>query len=156
MLVVFLDQQIHRRLWNGHQADGVFRLGPGELQRAVRVADILLADRDRFALDVHVIPPQGHQFTLSQAADQFQIEHGKEISGLGSLQIGVHGFRWEDLHFQLPWLGGDTVFGGIPGYQPLLDRPFQGSMEHQMDAVNRCGTQPLDLCLSNVYSALLQ
>ena len=156
MLVVLLDQQLHRCLWDGYQADGVFRFGPGELQGAVRVADILLADGDRFALDVHVIPPQGHQLTLPQAADQFQIEHGKEISGLGSLQIGVHIFSGQNLHLDLSGLGGNAVLGRVSGDEPLLNRPFQGCMEHQVDAVNRCGAQSLYLRLSNMYSALLQ
>ena len=62
MLVVFLDQQVHRCLRDGHRAYGVFRLGPGELQGAVRVADILFADRDGFVLDVQVIPPYCRAF----------------------------------------------------------------------------------------------
>ena len=75
VLVVLLDQQVYRRLWDGHQADGVFRLGPGELQRAIRVADILLSNGDRPLLNIQIVPPQGHQFPLPQTADQFQIEH---------------------------------------------------------------------------------
>ena len=151
MLVMLLDQRFHRCLWNRYQADGVFRLGAGELQGAIRVSDILLADRDGLTLDVHVIPPQGRQFTFSQAADQFQIEHEKASSGLGSLQIGVHIFSGQNLHLYFWGLRGNTVLGGISGDEPLLDRQFQGCMEHQTDAMNRCGAKSLYLCLSKSF-----
>ena len=43
VFVVLLDEQPHRCLGNRHQAYGVFRLGPGQFQGAVRVADVLPA-----------------------------------------------------------------------------------------------------------------
>ena len=52
VLGVFLNQQLHCRLWNRHQPHGVLRLGPGQFQRAVRVADILFADGDRSLLNI--------------------------------------------------------------------------------------------------------
>ena len=139
MLVMFLDQQVYRGLRDGHQAYGVFRFGPGEFQGAVRVTDVLFADRDGSVLDVHIIPPQGDQLPLPKAADQFQIEHGEQISGLGCLQIGMHVFRGKNLHLDLSGLGGDTVLGGIPGDEPFLHRPFQGRMEHEVDAADGGG-----------------
>ena len=75
VLVVLLDQQIHRCVRDRHQPHGVLRLGAGQLQGAVWVADILFADRDSFTLNIQIVPPQGHQFPLPQTADQFQIEH---------------------------------------------------------------------------------
>lgn len=56
VLAVFLDQQIHRCLRDGYQLHRVFRLGTDELQGAVRVTDILLADGNGFILDVQIVP----------------------------------------------------------------------------------------------------
>lgn len=56
MLVMLLDQQIHRCLRDGYQPHRVFCLGAGELQGAVRVTDTLLADGDGFVPDVQVVP----------------------------------------------------------------------------------------------------
>ena len=75
VFAVLLDQQIHRCLWDGYQPHGVLCLGPGHFQRTVRVADILLSNGDRPLLNIQIVPPQGHQFSLPQTADQFQIEH---------------------------------------------------------------------------------
>ena len=52
VLGVFLDQQFHRCLRDGHQPHGVLCLGPGQLQGAVRVTDILFADGDRSLLNI--------------------------------------------------------------------------------------------------------
>ena len=41
---VFLDQQIHRILWNGHQTHRGFRLWSGEHHLSAGVADILFTD----------------------------------------------------------------------------------------------------------------
>ena len=100
VLGVLLDQQVYRRLRNGHQPYGVLRLGSGQFQGAVRVADVLLAHGNRPLLDVQVIPPQGYQFPLPQAADQLQVEHGEQASGLCRVQIGFHIFWRKDLHLQ--------------------------------------------------------
>lgn len=56
VLVMFLDQQIHRCLRDGYQPHRVFCLGTGELQGAVRVTDILLADGNGFILNIQVVP----------------------------------------------------------------------------------------------------
>lgn len=55
VLVMFLDQQIHRCLRDGYQPHRVFCFGTGELQGAVRVTDILLADGNGFILDIQVV-----------------------------------------------------------------------------------------------------
>lgn len=47
----------------------------GEGQLSAGIADVLLIDEDGFLLDVQVRPEEGYQFTLSEAADQRQIEH---------------------------------------------------------------------------------
>ena len=82
LLVVLLDEQLHRRLGDRHQPRGVLCLGLGQLQGAVRIVDILFVRGDRPILDVQVIPPQGHQFPLPQTADQFQIKHGEQAPPL--------------------------------------------------------------------------
>ena len=72
------------------------------------------------------------------------------------LQIGFHVFRGQDLHLQLPGFWDDAVLTGVPGDQPLLHRPLQSTVEHQMDAVDGGGAQSLILVFSDVYSAALQ
>jgi len=64
VLVVLLDEQLYRRLGDGYQPHGVFRLGPGQLQGAIRVANVLPAHRDGSALGVYIHLPQGYQFPL--------------------------------------------------------------------------------------------
>lgn len=56
VLVMLLDQPIHRCLRDGYQPHRVFCLGTGELQGAVRVTDILLADGNGFILNIQVVP----------------------------------------------------------------------------------------------------
>ena len=156
MLLMLLEQQFHRRLGDGHQPHRVFRLGPGQLKGAIRVADVLPAHRDGSALGVYIHPPQGYQFPLPQAAGQFQIEHGHEPSRLGGLQVGVDVLRRQDLHVQFSGLGHNTVLAGVSLDQPLLHSPVQGTVEHQVDTADGGGAQPLVLVLSDVYSAALQ
>ena len=93
VLGVLLDQQVYRRLRDGHQPHRVLCLGPGQLQGAVWVADVLFADRDGSVLDVHIIPPQGYQLPFSQAADQLQVEYGEQAPPLRRLQVGLHVLR---------------------------------------------------------------
>ena len=56
VFVMLLDQQIYCRLRNRYQPHGIFCLGTGELQGAVRVPDILLAYGDGFVSDVQIVP----------------------------------------------------------------------------------------------------
>lgn len=71
VLLVLLDQQIHRLLGDRHPAHRGLGLGPGEGQLAAGVLDVLLADRNGTVCDVQVIPEEGHQLALPQAAHQF-------------------------------------------------------------------------------------
>ena len=64
VLLVLLNQQLHCRLGDGHQPDRVLRLGPGQFQGILWVANVLPAHRDGSALGVYIHPPQGYQFPL--------------------------------------------------------------------------------------------
>ena len=122
-----------------HQPYRVFRLGPGQFQRTVRIADVLFAHGDCPLLNIKVIPSQSYQFSLPQTADQLQVEHGEQSSGLRRVQIGLHMLWGTDFHLQLPGLGYDAVLAGIAGDEPLLYRTIQCAVEHQVDAVNGGG-----------------
>ena len=61
VLLMRLKQQLHCRLWDENQPGRALGLGPGQLQGAVLVADVLPAHRNRPVLYVHIIPPQGYQ-----------------------------------------------------------------------------------------------
>lgn len=71
VLLMLLDQQFHRFLGDGHPPHRGFGLGPGEGQLPAGVLDVLLADRNGTVCDVQVIPEEGHQLALPQAAHQF-------------------------------------------------------------------------------------
>ena len=45
--------------------------------------------RTLLMLCIQVAPKERHQFTFSQSADQFQVEHGQDISGVCGVQIGL-------------------------------------------------------------------
>ena len=45
--------------------------------------------------------------------------------------------RWKNLHFDFLYFRRDAVLGRVPQDQALLDRPFQGAMQHEMQAPNR-------------------
>ena len=107
-------------------------------------------------MNVQIIPPQGYQFPLPQAADQLQVEHGEQASGLCRVQIGFHIFWRKDLHLQLLGLGYNAVLAGIARDELLLHRTVQSTVEHQVDAVDGGGTQSSVLILSDMYSAALQ
>ena len=70
VLAVFLDQKVYRLLRDRDPADGGFSFGAGEGQLSVGIADVLLADEDRFVFDVQVIPEKGDQLTFPKASDQ--------------------------------------------------------------------------------------
>ena len=107
-------------------------------------------------MNVQIIPPQGYQFPLPQAADQLQVEHGEQASGLCRVQVGFYMLRGQDFHFQLSGLGYNAVLAGIARDEPLLHRTVQSTVEHQVDAVDGGGTQSSVLILSDMYSAALQ
>ena len=66
----------------------------------------------------------------------------------------MHIFRGKNLHLDLARLWSDAIFSGIPGDEPFLDRPFQGGVEHQVDAADRGGAEPFSLFLSNMDSTV--
>ena len=80
MLLVFCDQQIDGILWNRDFADGVFRFRARDVRLACVVASGLLADGNRFVLNVQIRPLERHQFAFAQAADEFQIEHRQDTA----------------------------------------------------------------------------
>ena len=65
MLLVFCDQQIDGILWNRDFADGVFRFRARDVRFACAVAPRLLADGNRFVLNVQVRPLQRYQLALA-------------------------------------------------------------------------------------------
>ena len=72
---------------------------------------------------------------------------------MGGLQVGVDVLRRQDLYVQFPGLGHNTVLAGVSLDQPLLHSPVQGTVEHQVDAVDGGGAESFALVLSNVDSA---
>ena len=80
MLLVFCDQQIDGILWDGDFSDRVFRFRARDVRLACVVASGLLADGNRFVLNVQIRPLERHQFAFAQAADEFQIEHRQDTA----------------------------------------------------------------------------
>ena len=140
---VFLKEQIHRFLGNGYTPHGSLCLRPGEDHLAIWVADVLLADRDGAVSYIQVVPAESDQLALAETAHQFQIEHRQGVVLFRSGEVCADILRLEDIHFHLSDLGGDAVIGRIAEDQPLLDRPLQGYVEHEVDAACSGGTEPL-------------
>ena len=93
------DQQVYRLLGNRHPAHRGLGLGPGEGELPAGVLDVLFADGDRPGLDVQVIPKEGYQLALPQAAHQLQIEHGENPIGVGGFEVGFQVLGPEGFHF---------------------------------------------------------
>lgn len=156
VLLMLLDQQIHRLLGDGHPAYRGFSLGPGEGQLAAGILDVLFAHRDCPVLDVQVIPEEGNQLAFPQAAHQLQVEHGQNSSCVGGIQVGFEVFRPEGLHFHLLHLGGNAVIGGVARDEPFLHRPLKRAVEHQVDAAYRGAAQTgISMAAFRVYPAML-
>ena len=148
MLVMFLDQEVYRFLRDGYSADGGFSLGSGKRQFSVGVPDVLLADKDRAVLYIQVRPEKSNQFAFAESADQRQIKHREESSGICCIQVGFHIIRVECLSLELLDLGGDAVIGRVTRNQPLFDCPLKGTVEHEVDAANGGAAQAGTLILS--------
>lgn len=99
MPAVLLDQEVYRFLWDGDPADRGLGLGAGEGQFAIWIADVLLADEDRAVLYIQVIPEESDQLAFAETADQCQIEHGEEASGVGGVEVGFHVLGAESFSF---------------------------------------------------------
>jgi hypothetical protein len=90
-------------------------------------------------LGVEVTPEKRCDLALPQARDQLQIEHGEQSSPVSGFQIILDVLRRKNLHFDFLHLRCDAVLGRVPQDQALLDCPFQGAMQHEMQTPN-CGT----------------
>ena len=115
MLFMLLDQQVYCFLRDGYPANRGLGLGPGEGECPAGLFDVLFADGDCPVLNVQVISEEGNELTLAQTTDQFQIEHGQYVSGIGGIQIGFQLFRQECLHLNFSHLWRNAVIGGIAG-----------------------------------------
>ena len=139
MLAVFLDQQVDCVLRDGYLPRRGFRLWSGEHHLPTGVVSVLFTDGDGFVVNVQVRPEEGHQFTLPQSADQLQIEHGQDISGVDGVQVGLEVLRQECLHLYLLYLGSDAVISGIPGNQPFFHRSLESAVQSEVNTPY-CGT----------------
>ena len=90
---------------------------------------------------VQVTPEERHQLAFAQSADQLQVEHGQDISGVGSIRIGLEVFRKERFHLHLLHLGSDAVVGGGAWNQSLFNRSLEGTVEGEVDAPYCSATQ---------------
>ena len=102
----------------------------------------MLADGDGFVLGVEVTPEKRRDLALPQARDQLQIEHGEQSSPVGGIQIILNMLWRKNLHFDFLNLRCDAVLGRVPQDQALLDRPFQGAMQHEMQASHGRAAEP--------------
>ena len=137
VLLMFCDQQINGILRNGNFADGVFRFRACDVRFACAVAPRLLADGNRFVLNVQVRPLQRHQFSFAQSADELQIEHGQDTALLCCRQVGLDLLRRQDLHFVLRDFGRNAVICRISDNQPFFDRAVEGVVQHRVNAADR-------------------
>ena len=142
MLFVFGNQQVNSLLWNADFSDRCFRLRTGQGQFAVWIFHILLADGDGFVLGVEVAPEKRRDLALPQARDQFQIEHREQSSPVSGLEIILDVLRRKNLHFDFLNLRRDAVLGRVPQDQALLDCPFQGAVQHEVQTPNRGAAEP--------------
>ena len=125
MLGVHLNEQLHRFLWDGDLSDGVLGFGAGDHEITHFVFRSLLTDGDGPLFHVQVLPPQGHQLTLANAADQLRIEHGQGVPPLCCIQAGFQILWLECFHLLMLYFRHHAAVGGIADQQPLLHRPVQ-------------------------------
>ena len=137
MLLVLCDQQIDGFLRNGNFADGVFCFRTGDVRFACVVSSSLLADGNRLVFDIQVRPLERDQFTLAQAADEFQIEHRQDTTLVGGCQIGLDLLWRQDLHFVLRDFGRNAVICRVSEDQALFDRAGECIVPHRVDAADR-------------------
>ena len=115
MLAVLLDQEVYRFLWDGDPADRGLGLGAGEGQFAIWISDILLAYEDSLIRNIQVSLEKGCQLAFPEAANQRQVEHREEASGVGGGEVRFHVLGSESFSFKLLNLGSDAVIGRITG-----------------------------------------
>jgi len=76
------------------------------------------------------------QLTLSQSADQFQIEHRQGITPLGGVQIRADVVWVKDFHLLFFNFGDDAILRGIAENEFFLHRPVKGVVQHHVDAAH--------------------
>ena len=140
MLHSALERAVKERLIlrNGHLSDGIPGFGLAQNEVSLCVPTGLLTDGDGAVGFIKVAPLERHQFTFSQSTDQFQIKHGEQSSPVGGIQIILNMLWWKNLHFNFLYFWRDAVLGRVPQDQALLDRPFQGAMQHEIAASELC------------------
>lgn len=89
VLAALLDQQVDGILRDGYLPHRGLCPWPGEYHLPTGVANVLLADGDPLVFCVQVTPEERHQLAFPQSADQLQVEHGQDISGVGGIQAGL-------------------------------------------------------------------
>lgn len=136
VLGVLLDEQLHRLLGDSDLPDGVLRLGTGDHKITRFIFHSLFADGDGPLLHVQVRPLQGHQLTLSDAADQLRAEHGQGVPPLRRVEIGFQVLRAERFHLPVLCFRHHAAVCGIADQQPLFYRPVQGTVEHDIGIVS--------------------
>ena len=99
MLAVLLNQEVYRFLWDGDPADRGLGLGVGEGQFAIWISDILLAYEDSLIRNIQVSLEKGCQLAFPEAANQRQVEHREEASGVGGGEVGFHVLGSESFSF---------------------------------------------------------
>ena len=142
MFLVFCDQQINGILRDGDFSDRVFRFRTCDVGFARIVASGLLADGNRLVFDVQVCPLERDQFTFSQTADEFEIEHWQDATLICCCQIGFDLLRRQDLHFVLWNFRRNAVVCRIAHDQSFFNRSVECVVQHRVDAANRRVAQP--------------
>ena len=137
MLLVLCDQQIDGFLRNGNSANGVFRFRACDIGFACVVSSCLFADGNRLVFDVQVRPLERDQFTFSQTADEFEIEHWQDTTLICCRQVGFDLFRRQDLHFVLWDFRRNAVVCRIAHDQPFFDCPVERVVQHRVNAADR-------------------
>ena len=154
VLIMLLNQKVYRFLRDGYSADGSLGLGTGEGQFSVGVANVLFADEDRAVLYIQVRPEESNQFTFAESADQCQIEHREETSGIGRIQVGFHILGVERLPLEFLDLWSNAVIGRVTRDQPFFDGSLEGAVEHEVNAADCGATQTGTLIFPNMDTSV--
>ena len=137
MLLVLCDQQIDGILRDGDSSDRIFRFRARDVRLACVVASGLFADGNRFVFDVQVCPLERDQFTFSQTADEFEIEHWQDTALIRCCQIRFDLLWRQDLHFMLWNSRLNAVVSWVSDNQPLFDRAGECIVQQRVNAANR-------------------
>ena len=147
VLLVFQDQQIHRLLRDGDDADGVAGLGLAHLELPVDAVH-LFRHGDGHIFHVQVSPEEGQQLAPAQAAGEFQVVRREQTAPVGLLEIGPNLLGKQNFHLLLLNLRELAPLRRVVRDQLLLHRLGQRRAEHPVDAVDEAVAQPLVLQLN--------